>query len=307
MRPVTDIIKIFRLPNLFIVAVLELILHQHIVTGILERENITPALSQLNLFILVVFSIVITWSGYLVNDIRDLAIDKINKNGFNQADFLGGRQTATKYYILLNIVSVALAIYLSVALNKWSYVWLLPVVIISLWLYSYKLKNHPFLGNIGVGILACLVMLLVWLAENSKIALIAGTPSFDYLKNIFLIYTAFAFLTTWSRELIKDAQDTEGDKSENIRTFPVVYGTKESMRYLMLLLLILLAGQCAVLYSNVGKFTNLQIMFAIFLLVTPVILVMAMAVKAAHKQDFASMSFVMKLIMLNGIIFLLTL
>jgi len=307
MKSPIGILKTFRIGNLLIIALLEFILHRSIISSALYKSGISPALSEANLGILIVFSMFLTWSGYLINDIYDYDIDRINKSGFSQVDYFGGKNGSWKAYVILSLFCLLLAIYLSVTLGKWNYFWLLPLAMLTLWLYSSKLKNHFFLGNIGVSVLVCLVILLVWLSENTQIGLISDISVKVRLSGIFLLYAAFAFLTTWARELVKDAQDLEGDRHNNLQTFPARYGTKPTMHYLIILLSGLLTMMCLVFYINIGIFSNFQILFAIFFLILPVLLVMGLAVKAWRKSDFGRMSFLLKLTMLAGIIFLLTL
>ena len=45
---------------------------------------------------------------------------------------------------------------------------------------------------------------------------------------IILCYTAFSFITTFIREMIKDLEDMEGDKKINAKTLAITYGIKKT-------------------------------------------------------------------------------
>jgi len=45
---------------------------------------------------------------------------------------------------------------------------------------------------------------------------------------IILCYTAFAFITTFIREIIKDLEDMEGDRKINAQTLAITYGIKKT-------------------------------------------------------------------------------
>lgn len=46
------------------------------------------------------------------------------------------------------------------------------------------------------------------------------------VAGIFIVYFVFAFLINLMREVIKDIEDIEGDKMQNIKTLPLIVGVK---------------------------------------------------------------------------------
>jgi len=63
---------------------------------------------------------------------------------------------------------------------------------------------------------------------NFTVALLATLPVFVSMK-ISIILAFFAFMLTFSREIIKDIEDMEGDKSKNLKTFPLLVGVNLSL------------------------------------------------------------------------------
>jgi geranylgeranylglycerol-phosphate geranylgeranyltransferase len=44
-----------------------------------------------------------------------------------------------------------------------------------------------------------------------------------------IVVGIFAFFYHWAREIIKDVEDIEGDRSQRIRTLPICYGVKTAL------------------------------------------------------------------------------
>ncbi|WP_457752578.1 UbiA family prenyltransferase, partial [Thermococcus sp.] len=95
------------------------------------------------------------------------------------------------------------------------YAFLLAVAAYSvLFIYAWKLKPLPIIGNIMVASLTGATPLYGAIAVG-KIGL-AG-------------YLALcAFLVNLAREIMKDIEDIEGDKAKGAKTLPIVWGIKKS-------------------------------------------------------------------------------
>ena len=103
------------------------------------------------------------------------------------------------------------------------------IAIALLFLYSWKLQHWPVIGNLIVAALAAVVPLITLIA-HPEIAFIAkdpNTPLEELIDCIFiLIYALFAFLTTLTRELVKDMEDIEGDRAIGSKTLAVSAGIR---------------------------------------------------------------------------------
>lgn len=298
-------ITAFRPINLFIILLLEILLH-NIIVQTLNKYKIVAELDYFSLFLLIAFSLVLTTSGYLINDIKDYDADKINGKNKSQVDFWGTKHNANKMYYLLIALSFLLSVLLASRLHKWQYLWISPVMIYLLWLYSAKLKNHYFIGNIGVSIFGSLIMLLVWLAENIAIAQIPDLLAYQTLMNTFLVYGLFAFLTTWLRELIKDAEDKEGDLQSNIITFPVKYGLNATNIYAVLLGCLILFLSIFTFVSIIYLMDNFQVLISIFGIFMPLLIIILKCKQAKSKANYSKISLLLKFLMLMGIILLIS-
>ena len=110
-----------------------------------------------------------------------------------------------------------------------------------LWFYSTTYKRELLLGNIIVALLTALVPFLVLLYELPLLARSYGTmvtPMIRYLMIWVLGFSLFAFLLNLIREIIKDAEDFEGDQAYGKKTVPVVWGMRATRWITAVLLLI---------------------------------------------------------------------
>jgi geranylgeranylglycerol-phosphate geranylgeranyltransferase len=162
---------------------------------------------------LLLFSIValITAAGNVINDFFDAEIDAINRpdrpipsgavlrgaaRGFAGTLFLAG--------ILLSFFTNSLCIGITI-LNS--------LILIA---YAAKLKSTPLSGNIAVAYLSASIFLFGG-ALNGWDGLIRIIP--------IAVITFFAML---SRELLKDAEDVEGDRAGGADTVPLRIGIKKT-------------------------------------------------------------------------------
>jgi len=82
--------------------------------------------------------------------------------------------------------------------------------------YNRYLKSLPLVGNFTVALLTTLPILIP-------------------LKLSILAF--FAFMLTFAREIVKDIEDMEGDKSKNLKTFPLLVGVNLSLALVWICLL----------------------------------------------------------------------
>ncbi len=169
--------------------------------------------------------VLITGAGNTVNDYYDAAIDAVNRP---ERPIPSGRVStrgAARYAAVLFVAGCAFAVPAGPAPA------LIAVVnAVLLLLYAARLKRVAFLGHLAVAYLAASTFIfggaavgLVGLEEILPLALITA-------------------LGTVARELLKAAEDVEGDREGGARTFPVRFGVRPTVR---LALAFALAGVAA--------------------------------------------------------------
>ncbi|NJF24709.1 geranylgeranylglycerol-phosphate geranylgeranyltransferase [Thermococcus sp. Bubb.Bath] len=147
--------------------------------------------------------------GNTINDYFDYEIDRINRPERPLPSGAMSQRTALWYAIALFAVGITLSWFVNV------YAFLLAVAAyVTMFLYAWKLKPLPFVGNIAVASLTGVTPLYGAIAVG-RIGL-AGTLALC------------AFLVNVAREIVKDIEDVEGDIEEGARTLPIILGKKKA-------------------------------------------------------------------------------
>ncbi len=178
---------------------------------------VRKVLFDVNLLMLVLASSSAIASGYIINSFYDSDKDLINRPRKTMLDRLVSQRTKLTSYFVLNFISVVFASYVS-----FRAVVFFSLYIFGIWIYSHKLKKHPFIGNLVAATLAVTPFFAV----------------FIYYKNfalVIFVHATFLFLIISMRELVKDLENIKGDLTQNYRTIPVVYGEKTSKKMLTIL------------------------------------------------------------------------
>ena len=222
MSSIISFLKLIRLKNLIIVALTQLLIKFYLINPFIESF----ILSNTQFYLLVLATVFITASGYIINDIYDVATDTINKN---QKRIIGQSiksRNAIFWYIFFNLIGVLLGCYIACIVKKPAFGLIFFFCIYSLWTYSKHMKSSFLLGNLQVSFLTALsifnVALFDMIPNENK------TNSDLMILKIILCYTAFAFITTFIREIIKDLEDMEGDRKINAQTLAITYGIKKT-------------------------------------------------------------------------------
>ncbi len=300
-------LKLIRWPNLFIVAITQYFLQYLVLRSILGRFDIAPQLNHLNFFLFVTANMLIGASGYIINDIIDLPLDRINKPKKVVIESKISISTAWSYYFITLVVGFIL--YWVIAWQTGQYLLLAIYVagVLGLWLYSEYLKKTPLLGNLFIGIYCAAAAFLILIVEWNAFTLLSEKypRQADWIGIIFIGYCLFAFLSTVYREIIKDLEDMEGDRSENAQTLPLVIGPSKAkvigFGFGLLLFGILLYP----VYLSIlnGYWSHLSFLFLGIL--APLTHSFLLLPNARTKADFHKISQLLKWIMVAGLVYLI--
>ena len=187
-----------------------------------HNKSLRQVIFDLNLFMLVLASVVTIAGGYIINNFYDSEKDLINRPIKSKLDRLVNQNTKLSFYFVLNFIAVVFASYVS-----FRSVIFFSIYIFGIWFYSHKLKKLPFIGNLTSAILTITPFFAV----------------FIYYKNfesVIFVHATFLFLVISMRELTKDLENIKGDLALNYHTIPVVYGEKVSKYMLTILSLLTL-------------------------------------------------------------------
>ena len=268
-------------------------------------------LSDFEFSILALSVLLITASGYVINDIYDIEADKINKPEKIFIDVSISKNNACKYYFLLTFLGISIGVYLSLKKQFPINSLYFTLTAIGLFSYSKYLKTKLLAGNFIVGFLIFLVIILVFDFEYIRdynghdfvyFLNLKNTNSLGFISTAF-IYGLFSFIATLIREIIKDIEDINGDLKIKAKTLPIVIGRKRASKVAFFFTCILLIFLLIVLQLLIKEYIFLG--YGIFFILLPLLYFMYKLWFAETKKDFSKLSSLMKVIMLFGILSML--
>jgi len=145
------------------------------------------------LLMAIIAAFLITGAGNSINDLFDVESDRVNRP---RRPIPSGR-VSKNYAILLTLVLFGTGILISASIN-----WLCFILAVFnslvLVVYSFNLQNKILLGNMAIAYLVGSAFLFGGAAVNNI--------------TLPLILTLLAGMATFSREIVKDLEDLEGDR-----------------------------------------------------------------------------------------------
>jgi 4-hydroxybenzoate polyprenyltransferase len=296
--------RLIRLPNLIIVAVTQALIYYQLLQLTFRKYSLSGTFSSFEFVLFAVATILITASGYIINDIYDIETDRINKPDKRIIQVHLSVSNAWKIYISIILTGAFISLYLAVQRYDLFYWFIYPVAIFLLYGYSRWFKGIPYLGNIIVSLFCAAVPGIFFLSEASvlKELKIRDLTSFLPLHTLLLSYVKFAFLTNLYREIVKDLQDETGDKLANIQTAAVYFGKKNTK--IMALFTALITSMVITFSFSQSIFSNIPYLFIlqILLIQTPLSISIIKIIQAKDDKAFRNVGLWIKLIMINGLI-----
>jgi len=278
--------KLIRWENLAIVAVTLLVLRWVF--------PVAPNLSTGAFVAMLVGTMAIAAAGNIINDIFDYEIDVINKPTAviinNQISILA----AWWGYVGFNLLGIGLAIVF------------LPTVLLLfflgaiglLFLYSYRFKKWPLIGNLTVALLCAWVVVEFWWVAA------AGLES--ETNTLLLGYTFFAFQSTLIRELTKDLEDQEGDQQQDCLTFPLWVGTFWTHLLITFLVVVLGVALGGLTFFFFQKNDTILAIYTLITLIGTLPFFLGILFRLPHhNQKYHTLSQYAKMYMLLGLILLI--
>ncbi|HEX2394161.1 MAG TPA: geranylgeranylglycerol-phosphate geranylgeranyltransferase, partial [Bacteroidales bacterium] len=213
---IVSVLRLIRWPNLLIVAATQILTRQCILAPLLRGANMDIQVPPFIFFLLVISTVFIAAGGYAINDYFDRKIDMINKPDSMVVGTHIYPRHAMAWHLIFTITGVILGAFVAIRLGL-AYLSLIFFMVSGLlWFYSTTYKSELLLGNIIVALLTALVPFIVLVFEIPLLAKEYGSPFREISKYlIFWItgFSLFAFLLNLTREIVKDAQDFEGDQA----------------------------------------------------------------------------------------------
>lgn len=178
-------------PHNAVMSVLAVFTGWILITGIKPEMLVVPQLLLSFISVFLIFG-----AGNIINDYLDIESDRINKPQRPLPSGKIGMRTALVYCNLLFVTGIIIAGFVNMITFAIAIINTLVLV-----LYSLTLQNKIFLGNVAIAYLVASTFLFGG----------AATGSIDFIR-LPLILALLSGLATFSREIIKDLEDIEGDK-----------------------------------------------------------------------------------------------
>lgn len=257
------------------------------------------------LFWLMTASSLIAAGGYVINDIYDVEIDRINKPSKMIVGRSVSEKSAWRFYLILTSAGAVIGIYLGVLAGSMLFSVFFLIVIVSLWLYSAAFKKRFLTGNLLIAFLSATTVLITMVAffllDKDTVHFLSWFKLHSQMGYFIIAYAAFAFFTHLLRELVKDIEDSHGDKAFGSTTIPVIKGKQTAVKIAQGLNIFVLLGAVSVQILLFFHGFNM-LAWVVFLVIGVIFFIMIQLRSAKHAEDFHAVGNVIKSLMLIGLI-----
>ena len=290
-------VKILRPVNLIIIAVTQALMYFLIVRSFIESSHFTPLLHQFQIILFIMVTVLIAAGGNVINDIFDVKLDLINKPDQTYIGNTISKKRAWILYSFLTVLGAIITIYLGYVAEKLNLMWIYPLAVILLYLYSSHFKYTFLIGNITVAFFTAFV---IWILLLSHDALLFQTH--HPAVKLLIAFGVFSFLANLIREIVKDLEDKDGDRSAGAKTLSVSMSANSVKKVVFSIAFLLFTG--LVLSSSLFLNELFDFRASIFMwvfLIAPLVLMMLKLSKASDKKSYSAVSRFLKMYMLGGL------
>jgi 4-hydroxybenzoate polyprenyltransferase len=301
-------LRLIRWTNLLIIFFTQILAWFCVIQPVKKLRETYFLLDLKNILLLSASTVLIAAAGYIINDYFDVRIDSINKPGKMVLEKKVPRRFAIILHTILNVIAIILAGIVAREGGHYSWLILQLFCTLLLWFYSTHFKREFATGNIVVSLLTGLTIITLVLYEpamhyylkqhafiNTKDSLIANPVA------VLIVYSFFAFILTWIREIVKDMEDFKGDAAENCVTMPITWGLQKAGRFAILLAAVALIPLVSAVAFLLANHETLLAVYTFLAIIIPLLYWMYFLPKDNTTQHYAKASRGLKIIMVSGI------
>lgn len=274
---IKGLLKVTRVVNLIIIA-----LSQYLTAIFLvgDADNWQSYFTDLSLFLIVISTLLISSAGYIINDYYDQKIDIINRPEKVVVGTNLKRRAAMFYHMFFNFLGIFIGLLASIEIGI---IHLTSAFL--LWLYSNSLKRLPLIGNLLIGFLTGMAILMIGV-------------KFKNLNALLYAYSLFAASIMVIREIIKDMEDMRGEKTHGVKSLPLLIGVGKTKK-----LLYIISGISAIMLIYFLVKVDNRLVVYYFAGLIPFMLFFIYKLKNADTvRNFRYLKYYSNLIILSGII-----
>jgi 4-hydroxybenzoate polyprenyltransferase len=305
MKLVLAFFKLIRLPNLFFIALTQLLFQYCIIQPILKNAYSQPVFDCMYLVLLISSSVLIAAAGYIINDYFDINIDQVNKPMENVVDKIISRRWAMVWHSAFSFVGVALGFYTGWKLNIFWLGLMNLFCSVLLFVYSTTFKKQLLSGNLIISLLTAWTVAVLGL---STFYFVFNHPEeFSGVENnkllrFTILYSVFAFIISLVREAIKDLEDMSGDTRYGCKTMPIVWGTHVTKVYIAVWLAVLTGALIIIQVYMMQYEWWWPVIYGIVFITSFCVIILKDLFKATKPADYHRLSKLAKFTMLTGIL-----
>jgi 4-hydroxybenzoate polyprenyltransferase len=301
--------KIIRVPNLLIIVLTMLAMRYGLMYPMVGINGFELQMPTAYFVMLVVATVLIAAAGYIINDYFDVKIDTINKPNQNLIGMQFKRRWAMLLHVVFNAIAILLAWYVSYKIGNTKLAMMYVLAACLLWFYSTHFKKQLIIGNVIIAFLSGAIPIIIGLFEMPLMYKQYGQQlkeygiNFNFISYFMIGFGAFAFAISWVREIVKDIEDQQGDAEYDCETMPIVWGTKVSAYFAATILGITITTIGYLQYIQYTSDDKLSVYYIAAFVQLPLILCLIKLIKASTKEEFSTISKLIKLSMVMGILY----
>jgi 4-hydroxybenzoate polyprenyltransferase len=297
-------VKLIRPINILMIIYVQVMI-KYVIFG---KNEVVVAMSDFQFALLVLATVLIAAAGNVVNDIFDVNIDSINKPTKVIVWRVIPERAAYNFYIILNVLGVAVGFYLSNQLGRPGLAAIFIVISALLYIYATHIKAMLLVGNILISLLVAMSLLVMVLFDIFPVIDVVNRELQLQYTRVILLYAGFAFFINLIREIVKDLEDIDGDQNGGRQTLPIVFGRKRATSMVFALGIIAMLAILFYTYKSISSFQTTTIMYFVFMVCAPLLYFCIQARDAKNNKQYARLSLILKIVMITGIgsIFLIT-
>ena len=304
MNKIKAFLRLARWSNLLFVALTQWMFIYCITEPIFGSAHLLPNIHGDLIPLLILSYVLVAAGGYIINDYFDLNIDQINKPDKVVIDKYIGRRWAIFFHLFFTLSSIGIGIYIDTKTHI--YVVGLSNLLngIFLFVYSLSLKKKLLVGNVMIAFLLAWVIVVITSCEANQFSFLVRNKLINTQKLLryTILYAGFAFIINLIREAVKDMEDVEGDRRYGCRTMPIAWGINATKVFVAVWLVVLIA------ILSLLQFYAFQLqwwffsLYCIVAIIAPLVRIFKKLSIAQTPKDYHSISSLIKLVMLTGIL-----
>lgn len=265
-----------RIPNLLIIGIT-----QFLSVNMLIRHGKVESLTIEFLF-LTLSTMLVAAGGYIINDYYDLKIDMVNRPDKVVVGRDLTRRKALVAHMSISVTAIILGLLVSMQVA------LIHVFsVATLWLYSNQLRRLL----IGKTVIACLTAI--------SILLVGFT--FEVVSYRLMAFASFGAAIVWSRELIKDMENADGEKAFGVQSMVGVLGI-----VVVKWIILIIAAICGLMMAYFIVQVNSTVFTNYYLFTLPIVVIFVfLLLKADRKQHYKVLRYLTNALILIGVLSML--